>query len=198
MMNELDEKFWSSRYQNETTGWDIGAVSTPIKEYVDQLEDKNQRILIPGAGNAYEAQYLWESGFKQITVVDIAKEPLANLKSRIPDFPDEQLVQQNFFELEGEYDLIIEQTFFCALIPSLRQQYVEKMHELLAPKGKLVGVLFNIPLNDDKPPFGGDMAEYELLFKPNFDVEIMEEAYNSIPPRMGSEVFIKLRPKSEL
>lgn len=39
--------------------------------------------------------------------------------------------------------VLMEQTFFCAINPSLRKDYVAKMHELLAPNGKLVGVLFD-------------------------------------------------------
>ena len=38
------EAFWSLRYKEERTGWDIGYPSTPLKEYIDQLE-KVLRIL---------------------------------------------------------------------------------------------------------------------------------------------------------
>ncbi|RKQ42331.1 thiopurine S-methyltransferase [Roseivirga pacifica] len=197
MMNELDEKFWSGRYLNETTGWDIGYVSTPLKEYIDQLEDKSLHILIPGAGNAYEAEYLWNNGFINVTVVDLAAEPLSNLKVRVPDFPTEQLIKADFFAYQGAFDLILEQTFFCALNPVFRPAYVQQILGLLKPKGRLVGLLFNIPLNENEPPFGGSKDEYETLFNPYFDIETMEEAHNSIPPRAGNELFIKLTPKSE-
>ena len=30
------------------------------------------------------------------------------------------------------------------------------MNQLLKPNGKLVGLMFNVPLNKDKPPFGGN------------------------------------------
>ena len=59
---KLDQDFWSKKYQSNQLGWDIGAVSTPIKEYIDQLKAKDISILIPGAGNAYEAAYLFEQG----------------------------------------------------------------------------------------------------------------------------------------
>ena len=58
-MSTGDQKeYWINRYKEERTGWDIGYPSTPLKEYIDQLQDKNLRILIPGAGNGYEAEYL--------------------------------------------------------------------------------------------------------------------------------------------
>jgi hypothetical protein len=43
--------YWEERYLKNEIGWDIGAVSTPLKEYIDQLTNKACRILIPGAGN---------------------------------------------------------------------------------------------------------------------------------------------------
>ncbi len=189
------EAFWNHKYLSGETGWDIGQVSTPIKEYIDQLSDKNLKILIPGGGNSYEAEYLFENGFNNVFVVDISSIPLKNLAERIPSFPKENLLHADFFELEDTFDLILEQTFFCALDPSLREAYTDKMHQLLKPDGKLVGLLFNIPLNDDKPPFGGNKDEYEKLFSEKFKIEKMETAYNSIPPRAGNELFFKLRKK---
>jgi len=53
-------------------------------------------------------------------------------------------------------------------------------------------VLFNIPLNDDKQPFGGNEKEYRFLFNGKFVIDTMEPAYNSIPSREGNELFIKL------
>jgi len=77
---KFDALFWSSKYQEGQTGWDMGEVSPPIKNYIDQLTNKNLSILIPGAGNAYEAAYLFEQGFTDVTVLDLAKEPLDNFK----------------------------------------------------------------------------------------------------------------------
>jgi SAM-dependent methyltransferase len=187
------EAFWNHKYLSGETGWDIGHVSTPIKEYIDQLSDKDLKILIPGGGNSYEAEYLFENGFNNVYVVDISSIPLKNLAERIPSFPKENLLHADFFELEDTFDLILEQTFFCALDPSFRKEYVNKMYKLLKPNGKLVGLLFNIPLNDDKPPFGGNKDEYEKLFSEKFKIEKMETAYNSIPPRAGNELFFILK-----
>jgi len=165
----LDQNYWSTRYQNGQTGWDIGYVSTPLKTYFDQLTSKDMSILIPGGGNSYEAEYLYQQGFEQVHVVDLAKQPLENLKARVPQFPEKQLIQGNFFDLDQSYDLIVEQTFFSALHPRLRPQYVAKMASLLKPAGKLVGVLFDEPLFEDHPPFGGNEALYRTLFQDTFE-----------------------------
>lgn len=191
-MDLLNEDYWSDKYQNGQTGWDIGYVSTPLKAYIDQLKNKSLKILIPGAGNGYEAEYLFQLGFKSVFVMDLSQTPLDNLKKRVPEFPEDQLICLDFFEHEGQYDLIIEQTFFCALNPELRSSYVIKASELLKSGGKIAGVIFNIPLFDDHPPFGGNEDEYRAFFRDRFDIQIMETAHNSIPPRVGNELFIKL------
>ncbi len=183
------EAYWTNRYLEEKTGWDIGYVSTPLKEYFDTLLNKDLLILIPGCGNAYEAAYLFEKGFKNVFLLDISEYPLSKFKIENPDFPEENLIHSNFFEHSGKYDLIIEQTFFCALNPDLREDYCKKMQNLLSDEGKLTGVLFNIPLNSDHPPYGGKGEEYEPLFEKYFEIEIMEKCRNSIPPRMGNELF---------
>lgn len=191
-MIELDENFWQNKYKTNKTGWDLGEISNPLKAYFDQLTDKNLRILIPGGGNSYEAEYLFNNGFTNVFVVDLAEQPLKNIKKRVPNFPSENLLHQNFFELNNTFDLIIEQTFFCAINPNLREKYAEKVHELLAKKGKLVGLLFNAELNKDHPPFGGSKEEYENYFKPKFDIQIMESCYNSTGARKTMELFVKL------
>lgn len=193
--NEFTEEYWTLRYQNSDDAWDLGAPSTPLKEYIDQLSNKSLAILIPGAGNAYEAEYLFDKKFKNVTVIDISPEPLKNIQERLPEFPTEHLIQGDFFEHKGTYDLIIEQTFFCALNRSLRSNYVKHIAELLKSNGKLVGVLFTDPLNATKPPFGATKEEYTALFEPYFKFKTFEVCNNSIKPREGRELFIDLIKK---
>ncbi len=191
----LDNNFWDNRYQTEEIQWDMGAVSPPLKTYFDQLEDQSLKILIPGCGNAWEAEYLWQHGFTNVHLLDWSATALSNFRKRLALFPEAQLIEGDFFQHNGQYDLIIEQTFFCALPPSQRANYVEQVHKLLKPEGKLVGLLFNVPLNTDHPPFGGKKEEYLIYFRPYFDILVMEDCYNSVKPRAGRELFIKLQKK---
>jgi len=187
------KQYWTNRYETEQTGWDIGYVSTPIKMYFDQVTDKNLRILIPGAGRGYEAEYLYQIGFQCVDVLDISNLPLLELSERVPDFSKNQLIQGDFFDHKGQYDIVVEQTFFCSFppTPQLRTAYAKKMYELLKPKGKLVGLWFNMPLTGDmeKRPFGGSKEEYLGYFSPLFDIKTFEPCHNSIPPRAGNELF---------
>ncbi|MDG2052691.1 MAG: methyltransferase domain-containing protein [Flavobacteriaceae bacterium] len=191
----LNEIFWDNKYKSEQTGWDIGSISTPLKEYFDQLTNKELKILIPGGGNSYEAEYLHNQGFKNVYVVDISATVLTNFQKRVPSFPNQCLINIDFFELNDSFDLIIEQTFFCAINPDLRPKYASKMSELLLTNGKLVGLFFNIPLFGNCPPFGGTKKEYIPYFKPYFKLDIIENSYNSILERRANELFIKFIKK---
>lgn len=194
---ELNDDYWSERYQKDETGWDIGAISTPLKEYFDQVEDKSLAVLIPGCGNAYEAEYLLKSGFTNITLVDISKALVEQLEKRFYPTYQEQLnlVHGDFFELTGSFDLVVEQTFFCALDPKMRRSYSLKMNQLLSENGRLAGVMFNRNFGHDGPPFGGTKDEYVEHFSDHFNLKHFSDCYNSIPPRQGSELFICLTKK---
>jgi SAM-dependent methyltransferase len=147
-------------------------------------------VLIPGCGNAYEAAYLLENGFANITLIDIAALPVQQLCERFHPESDPRIriLHEDFFTHEGQYDLILEQTFFCAIDPSQRDAYVRKMASLLKPGGILAGVLFNRDF-EGGPPFGGHIDEYRARFSPHFSVRILEPCYNSIGPRAGKEAF---------
>jgi SAM-dependent methyltransferase len=160
--NLLNAVYWDLKYQNQETGWDIGTVSEPLKCYINQLEDKNIRILIPGCGNAYEAKYLHEKGFKNIAVIDISETLVQKLKNELLNFENINIILGDFFEHEATYDFILEQTFFCAIHPSLRNAYASKMHQILSKKGKLVGLLFDKNF-ETGPPFGGSHEVYQEL-----------------------------------
>jgi thiopurine S-methyltransferase len=197
-MATLDAKYWQSRWEEGSTFWDMGSPSPALIEYASQLTDKDLRILIPGAGSGYEAAWLHQQGFCNVYVLDFAAGALLRLQEAIPDtitggFPADHLFHQDFFLHQGQYDLILEQTFFCALPPARRPDYARHMHELLVPGGTLAGLLFDFPLTEQGPPFGGSEAEYRGYFEPYFEVKTLERAYNSIKPRAGSELFMILK-----
>lgn len=188
----LDQDYWDAQYKANATGWDLGLVSPPIKAYIDTLKDKDIAILIPGCGNTYEAAYLLEQGFTNITVIDIAPTLVKIIGQKFISNTRIQVLLGDFFDHKGEYDLIIEQTFFCALPPVMRQKYVWKMHELLAKDGKVSGLLFNRKF-EISPPFGGSEEEYNSLFKNAFEFIKLEKSDNSIAPRSNSELFFEFK-----
>lgn len=194
MKQDNKQLFWDQRWKDNNTGWDINRVSPPIKEYIDTIKDKSIAILIPGCGNAYEAEYLLDNHFTNVTLIDISATLVESLKKKFEGKPV-RIVLGDFFLHEGKYDLILEQTFFCAIEPSLRRQYIEKCYELLNPHGKIAGVLFGVVFEKEGPPHGGSRAEYEKLFSPRFKFLQLGICKNSIEPRRGNELFIEFERK---
>ncbi|HMO41007.1 MAG TPA: SAM-dependent methyltransferase [Saprospiraceae bacterium] len=191
----LTPQYWNERYRTGHTPWDIGQVSPAIQRYLDQLPDQSIRILIPGAGNAYEAIYAHRRGFSQVYVCDWAPSAFDYLRQQAPDFPAEQLLIADFFKLDITVDLIIEQTFFCAIDPAQRAEYARKAADLLSSGGRVAGLLFATHFAQPGPPFGGTQEGYEAIFNPFFQILQMDITPWSIPPRAGNELFFELKKK---
>ncbi len=192
----LDQTYWENQYVSETTGWDLGKPSPPLQSIIDELSDKNLRILIPGCGNAYEAEYLLEKGFSDVTLIDISPTLVSDLQEKFKENKQIKVILGDFFAHEGEYDLVLEQTFFCALPLSMRQKYVWKMHQLLSPSGTIKGLLFNRFFEKQGPPFGGDQATYEAFFSNAFEIKKIDICENSISARANTEFSIIFAKKN--
>jgi len=185
--------FWTDRYIERDAPWDLNHISKPLKDYIDQVENKDAKILVPGAGPGYELSYLHQKGFKNAYYLDFSEKAAQEFALKEKDFPPNHILVDDFFEHLGLYDLVLEQTFFCAFEPSetARRKYVQKMYELLKPGGRLVGLWWSFPLKpgQEDPPYGGSREEYERLFSEKFTILQLEECYNSEPERMGKEYF---------
>lgn len=192
-MTELDARYWQTRYLEGNTPWDIGYAAPALVNYFRQLPDPQIRILIPGAGFGHEAAWLMHHGFENTWICDWAPKALEAFQQRHPSFPADRILCQDFFSLQLEVDLIIEQTFLSALPPPLRTTYVYKCHQCLSPVGRYAGLLFSQAFEQEGPPFGGTKSEYHDLFSKHFSEVLIEDCPDSIGPRLGREVFIEAR-----
>ncbi|HRP88964.1 MAG TPA: methyltransferase domain-containing protein [Edaphocola sp.] len=188
--------FWNERWQQGQTGWDIGYPSPSICEYMQEKVSKDAAILIPGCGNAYEAEWLLQQGFKDITLVDIAPKAVEILKEKFRGSENINIICGNFFEMDGSFDVMVEQTFFCAIDRNLRKAYVEKATSLLKQNGKIIGLLFGIEFEKEGPPHGGSKEEYHRLFQELFEIKNLDTCLNSIAPRAGNELFIEFEKRN--
>jgi methyl halide transferase len=187
-------EYWEQRWQNNQTGWDIGEPSPPLMYCINQIKDKQAKILLPGCGNAHEAAYLMQQGFNHVVLLDIAASALLMAQHKFKREIEEgrlTLIHDDFFHHHDSYDIILEQTFFCAINPDLRRLYASHASNLLKPDGVLAGVMFNCDFNGG-PPFGGNIQEYYGYFQPYFKVVHFEPCLHSIAPRAGREVLINM------
>ena len=196
--NSLDNSFWNIRYQNNQTGWDLGEISNPIKKWFDNQENKKINILIPGAGKGHEVKYGFENGFRNIFYMDFSSRAADLFKEICPGFPKDQILIGDFFSLKKPlfFDVIIEQTFFCAIDPTLRPNYIKKTNEILKENGKIIGLLFNREFDTNGPPFGGTEKEYRGLFNSKFNFKKFENSLLSSLPRKEYEFWIELIKKN--
>ena len=192
---KLNAAYWNAQYQQQLIGWDMGTVSPPLKTYIDQLTNKNIHILIPGCGYAHEADYLLQLGFLNITLMDVSSEACKTLHEKFKNQRAIKILNADFFEHQGQYDLILEQTFFCALDIKYRALYPGKMQNLLTKNGKLVGLFFAVEFPKLGPPYGGSTDYYAHLFYPYFESKAFQTCYNSHPKREGTELFVIMKPK---
>ena len=191
-MTQLSAKYWEQRYVDKNTGWDVGDVVPQWKAYFKDSTaiDKGKRILVPGAGLGHEVEYLHRVGFQDVHILDWSSSAIDSFQQRLPTFPKAHCHVGDFFEHSGQYDVIVEQTFFCAINPSLREQYVLAIDNLLAENGQWAAILFNTRFDGEGPPFGGSIDEYIDLFKGVFKELVVDENPISIEPRKGREVFV--------
>lgn len=162
-MQENSKEFWNSRWETGQTGWDLGAVAPAFKAYFSDFSQKNAAILIPGCGSGHEADFLLSNGFTNITVIDIAPKAVEILNEKFKKNPNITSICGDFFQHQGSYDYLIEQTFFCAIDPSLREKYVQQTHSLLQPKGKIIAILFDRAFEGGLPMEGLEKSTFNYL-----------------------------------
>lgn len=99
----------------------------------------------------------------------------------------------DFFEFvpEKKFNLIFDYTFFCALDPSMRQQWANKMKELLHEEGELITLMFpvdNTLPRDQGPPFPVSPEIYRSVLEPaGLTLVSLKPCATSIKPRLGRE-----------
>jgi SAM-dependent methyltransferase len=105
-------------------------------------------VLSPGCGTGSDALALAKAG-ATVLAVDWSSHACARLQSRLSVGELEvgvggiRVQHGDFFSLPAErVDLVCEHTFFCAIDPEARRNYVSTVYRWLKPGGYLVGNFF--------------------------------------------------------
>ena len=154
--NKLRRGFWNGKYADRHTPWDLGRESEPVRRLAASHFPSAGRVLIPGCGRGYEAVYLAERGYR-VTAVDFADEAVRFLRELAGEKGVIlEILQEDLFSLDaarnGTFDVLLEQTCFCAIDPSLYRDYEQMAHRLLAPGGRLLGVFMEVK-DIEGPPY---------------------------------------------
>ena len=191
-------QFWNDCYINHDIGWDLGGITPVFKDWANSLTAKSN-ILVPGSGNSYDALYFASLGHN-VLAIDFSKEAINRVRDRASKNNIEiNLLNCDFFDLDityyNSFDYIIEYTFFCAINPKNRLNYIEMVHSLLKTSGKLVGLFF--PLNKEKmdggPPFGVSLKEIEDNFCKKFKLIKTFKHPLSIKARFENEQYFEFQ-----
>ncbi|MBK9444884.1 MAG: methyltransferase domain-containing protein [Betaproteobacteria bacterium] len=180
--------FWDKRFGEGTTPWNAGGVPQALMAFATKEGGKEEqpRTLIPGCGHAWEAAWLAAQGW-DVTALDFSAAAIEAARQQLGNWPG-QLECADFFSFEPPrpYELIYERAFLCALPRKLWENYGRRMHDLLAPGGRLIGFFF---LRDEPkgPPFGITPEALEALLSPWFVREDDQPVADSIPVFAGLE-----------
>lgn len=168
-----DPAFWQARYEQGDTPWDKPAAHPALTAWL-QSAGRLGRVLVPGCGTGRDAAAL-AAHARAVDAIDIA--PQAIRRALAADPPSNlRFHLLNLFQLppdwRGAFDWVFEHTCFCAMDPASRADYVRAARAALKPDGRIFGVFFLDPDNDDEgPPFGVSRSELDALFSPDFRIE---------------------------
>ena len=181
---------WERHYKANDLGWDLGEVAPPFVRLWEEKKISPCKAIIPGCGLGHEAIFLAERGF-QITAVDYTKGAIDSLEKALKKKNlSGEVLRQDFFELDSyyndEFDLMVENTFFCAINPSMRKKYVLTAGRILKSGALLVGLFYE---TDKKggPPFNTRKSDIEEHFSARFAIEVLSKTPHSAEQRQGKE-----------
>ncbi len=191
-----DKDFWNSRYVEKKTGWDLGEVSPPLVHMVESgWLPPGSSVLIPGAGRCYEGIYLASLGCR-VTAVDFAPEAAREARENaLRAGVTLTVLETDLFLMDpavtGTFDILFEQTCFCAIDPDRREHYKEMAKRMLRPGGELLG-LFYAHGEEGGPPWTTTEEEVRSIFGKDFLFKECGITPHSVESRKGKEILVKL------
>lgn len=189
---------WQKHYDEGDLRWDLGEASPPFVRLWQEKKLRPGKTIIPGCGCGHEVVFFSERGF-DVTGVDFSPGAVTHLTQRLSQKGlHANVLHKDFFELEAAhdscYDLMLEQTFFCAVAPSARPLYVETVSRILKKNGLLVALFYETN-GIGGPPFHTAHTDIPGLFCGSFFIEHLEKTPHSIERRKHREWLGILRKK---
>jgi SAM-dependent methyltransferase len=198
-------EFWDSQYRQwqatgDSPGWDLNSPSPFLHDILPQLKILKQRVAVLGCGAGHDAAYFASLGHI-VTAFDISPSAIATAQKTHPESKNLRYVQMDLLspreDMFGQFDLVFEHTFFCAINPVDRPKAIATMHKLLSVQGHLLANFFVID-PEPGPPFGATEWELRKRFEKKFHPLYWTRWQKSIERRMGWELIVYAQKKNYL
>ena len=181
---------WERHYDEKDLRWDINEAAPPLVHLWKERNFSPCKAIIPGCGAGHEVMFLAKKGFN-VTAVDYTHGAIKLIKNALEkNNYSGEVLHQDFFKLDCKYnetfELMLEHTFFCAISPTKRREYVETAKRILKPGGYLIGLFYETN-EDGGPPFNTRQEDIENFFSDSFIIESLSKTSHSAEQRRGKE-----------
>jgi methyl halide transferase len=198
---------WAARYAQADTPWDLAAAHPELVRALAQdprcAAPIGRFSLVAGAGRGHDALALARAGHR-VLAIDLVESLRTEVGPRLEllggrfwcgDALSDALWQRAQdpsempADLVAECGFIFEHTFLCALDPSQRPAWGQRMRRLLAPGGRLCALVFpaDKPYEQGGPPHRLEVQHVAALLGPEFTLELDRPVECSAPGRQWAE-----------
>lgn len=191
-----DPQDWEQRYREGRTRWDLGgAPPVLVRAIAARPAPPRLRVLVPGAGFGHDA-LAWARAGHRVASVDLAPSAVRALRACAERAGLTLDVREgDLFALpaawSSAFDVVWEQTCFCAIPPERRLDYVRAVAEALVPGGTYLGLFWNHG-QPAGPPYDIAWEAVRSLFLGRFEEAGAEPVPDSVPGR-SHETLVTLR-----
>jgi SAM-dependent methyltransferase len=188
---------WDDAWREGRTPWDAGEAAPPLSDLIASGElGRAKSALVPGCGGGWDVLALAQAGMRAVGL-DVAPSVVpvfaGHRAKRGIDPTRARLVIDDFFTFTPaeRFDVIWDYTFLCAIPPSWRPRWAERVDALLAPDGTLATLIF--PATHPGPDYVGPPwplhpEDVRALLEPRgFRAVKLERPTRSHPAREGKE-----------
>ena len=200
-MNVDTPDFWQERYIDDNIPWDTKTTTPALIDSIDHSTRK--KIAILGCGYSRDSIFL-SSKKHNVYSVDFASKPIEYLSKIKNQYNIDTLnpINADIFNLPNMYpdffDIVLEYTCFCAIMPSRRLEYVKLVSKILNKNGQFIALFFPINKREgqsDGPPFYVNLKETLSMFGDRFVIKKIDKNIKSIKPRRGFETLVIMTKK---
>lgn len=186
------EKAWEQLWKEGVIPLDAQGVTPIIAQLLKEKKIPEGRALVPGCGLGYDVVAMG-SPTRSVIGLDISKTALQQAElfaEKSPNAKFVEFVNADFlsFTPPFKFDVVFDYTFFCSLEPNLRQQWAEKMVDVLALNGELITFMFPLDDHEGGPPYSVSLEAYKKVLSPlGFHMTSCNSDVPSLEARKGME-----------